>query len=180
MKIITWNVNGIRAVAKKCLLEFIEKEQPDILCVQESKAHLEQVEPKYVEPKGYKSYWSSAKRKGYSGTITYVKVEPANIDRGIGIEKYDDEGRFVVTDHGKFLLYNVYFPNGGSGQERHDFKPRIPPQFIKRERAILAAAPRHDHRRRLRLVRAHSLGSMIAHQSNREPDHDGAARCIVS
>ena len=97
MKIITWNVNGIRAVAKKCLLEFIEREQPDIFCVQESKAHLEQVEPKFREPVGYKSYWSSAKRAGYSGTITYVKTEPSQIDRGIGIEKFDTEGRFVVT-----------------------------------------------------------------------------------
>ncbi len=128
-KIITWNVNGIRAVAKKCLLEFIEREQPDIFCVQESKAHLEQVEPKFREPAGYKSYWSSAKRAGYSGTITYVKSEPSQVDRGIGIEKFDTEGRFVVTDHGAFLLYNVYFPNGGSGRERHDFKQEFLKEF---------------------------------------------------
>ena len=128
MRIITWNVNGIRAVAKKGFLDFLKKANPDILCIQESKAHMEQVGPELIEPKGWKSYWSSAERKGYSGTITYLKGEPNNVAHGIGIKKFDSEGRFVVTDHKDFLLYNVYFPNGGSGEERHNFKQ----EFLKK------------------------------------------------
>lgn len=127
MKIVSWNVNGIRACYKKNLLEFIQKEKPAILCLQETKAHREQVEVG-AKDLGYKySYWSSAKRKGYSGTATFSNDEPKKVELGIGIDSYDSEGRFVVSDHGHFLLYNVYFPNGGSGEERHNFKQ----QFLK-------------------------------------------------
>ncbi|MEK6553597.1 MAG: exodeoxyribonuclease III, partial [Bdellovibrionota bacterium] len=115
MKIITWNVNGIRAVAKKGFLEFIAAEKPDILCLQESKAHKDQVPPEIVNVSGYKSYWSSAKKSGYSGTVTYVRegagLDAIEVQTGIGIDRYDSEGRFVVTDLKDFLLYNVYFPN---------------------------------------------------------------------
>jgi exodeoxyribonuclease-3 len=122
MKIITWNVNGIRASAKKGLLGFVEQERPDILCLQETKAHLEQVEPA-IQSLGYPHfYWSSAIKKGYSGVATFTHRAPTNIQRGWGLEQYDSEGRIVITDHGHFLLYNIYFPNGGSGQVRHEFK----------------------------------------------------------
>lgn len=125
MKIITWNVNGIRAAYKKGLIEFIEREDPDILCLQETKAHPEQCEPILRSPVGRVSFWSSAVRKGYSGVATFVRSEPKSVAYGIGIPEYDSEGRFVITDFGDFLLYNIYFPNGGSGQERHDFKQRF-------------------------------------------------------
>ncbi len=129
MKLISWNVNGIRAAYKKGFVEFIEREDPDYLCLQETKAHPEQCEPILLKPAGRKSYWSSAKRKGYSGTATYVRdipqEEPKKVSHGIGIEEYDSEGRFVVTEHKDFTLYNIYFVNGGSGQERHDFKQRF-------------------------------------------------------
>lgn len=129
MKIVSWNVNGIRACYKKNLLEFIQKESPSILCLQETKAHQEQVE-EGAKTLGYKfSYWSSAKRKGYSGTATFSDEEPKKVELGIGIAAYDSEGRFVVTDHGHFLLYNVYFPNGGSGEERHNFKQKFLKEF---------------------------------------------------
>ncbi len=128
MKIITWNVNGIRAVAKKGFADFIAKLDPDILCLQETKAHPDQVEVELLNPLNRKSYWSSASRRGYSGTATYVKSDvPASY--GIGIKKFDSEGRFVVTEHEDFLLYNVYFPNGGSGDERHDFKQEFLRKF---------------------------------------------------
>jgi exodeoxyribonuclease III len=127
MKIISWNVNGIRAVHKKGFIEFIEREDPDILCVQETKAMPEQCEPVLMTPAGRVSFWSSAKRKGYSGVATFLKRPPLAKSFGIGIEEYDSEGRIVITEHEGFTLYNIYFPNGGSGQVRHDFKQ----QFLK-------------------------------------------------
>lgn len=126
MKIISWNVNGIRAVGKKGFLPFVERESPDILCLQETKAHIDQVELNVRNPGGMEGTWSSAIKKGYSGVATFLKPQgklaPTEILNKIGVEIYDNEGRVVVSDHGKFLLYNIYFPNGGSGQERHDFK----------------------------------------------------------
>lgn len=125
MKIITWNVNGIRAAAKKGLAEFVRHENPDILCLQETKAHLEQVEPA-TQSLGYEHFhWSSAQRKGYSGVATFTRSGPGTFTKGWGQEEYDSEGRIVITDHERFLLYNIYFPNGGSGQERHLFKQRF-------------------------------------------------------
>lgn len=126
MKIISWNVNGIRAVGKKGFLPFVEREAPDVLCLQETKAHFDQVEDAIRVPMGMKSVWSSAVKKGYSGVATFLKPTAAlpalEIVPKIGIEIYDGEGRVVISDHGAFLLYNIYFPNGGSGSERHDFK----------------------------------------------------------
>lgn len=127
MKIVSWNVNGIRACYKKGLTDFVQDYKPDILCLQETKAHIEQVE----EPAkllGYKhSYWSSAVRKGYSGVATFTNQEPLKVEKGIGHEHYDSEGRIVITQFKAFNLYNIYFPNGGSGEERHNFKQ----QFLK-------------------------------------------------
>jgi exodeoxyribonuclease-3 len=122
MKIISWNVNGIRASYKKGLVEFVERESPDVFCVQETKALREQVGPEISEMNNMFSYWSSAERKGYSGTATFVQESLESVEHGIGIKKFDSEGRFVVTDHADFLLYNIYFPNGASGPDRHDYK----------------------------------------------------------
>lgn len=125
MKIVSWNVNGIRAASKKGLLEFIEKEKPDILCLQETKAHLEQVEDA-IRKLGYaEAFWSSAIRKGYSGVATFTNMKPAAVNLGIGYKEYDSEGRIVATQFPKFDLYNIYFPNGGSGEERHLFKQKF-------------------------------------------------------
>ena len=122
MKIITWNVNGIRACAKKGLQDFIKTTRPDIFCIQETKAHIDQVEDA-IKKLGYDfSYWSSAQRKGYSGVATFLHKEPREVKIGWGQNEYDSEGRIVMTDHGAFDLYNIYFPNGGSGDVRHNFK----------------------------------------------------------
>lgn len=129
MKIITWNVNGIRACGKKGLGSFIRKEDPDLLCLQETKAHRDQVEEDLRAPEGRLSFWSSSQRPGYSGVVTFARNQPLAVRQGIGIRKFDSEGRFVVTDHGAFLLYNVYFPNGGSGSERHEFKQEFLVRF---------------------------------------------------
>lgn len=139
MHIITWNVNGVRAIAKKGFFQFLNEEKPDILCLQETKAHPDQVELEIVNPEGYKSYWSPAQRPGYSGTATYTKSDIADVKTGIGIKKFDSEGRFVVTDHDDFLLYNVYFPNGGSGEERHLFKQEFLKKFTEHLQAKIKA-----------------------------------------
>ena len=125
MKIISWNLNGIRAAYKKGLMEFLERESPDIFCVQETKAHPEQVPEELLEPLSMFSYWSSAERKGYSGTATFTKVEPRSVTYGVDHGPYDTEGRFVITEHDDFKLYNIYFPNGARSKERHDFKQKF-------------------------------------------------------
>ena len=125
MKILSWNVNGIRAAYKKGFVEFIEREDPDILGVQETKAFPDQCEPALIKPAERLSYWSSAKRKGYSGVATFVKEKPLSVNHGLGHEAYDSEGRIVITEHPDFTFYNIYFVNGGSGPERHDFKQKF-------------------------------------------------------
>lgn len=127
MKIITWNLNGIRACAKKGFLEFISSQDPDILCVQETKAHEDQLSLDLKQVESYKSIFSSGLRKGYSGVANFTKVRPFRVDRGLGIPRYDLEGRVLRADYGEFLLYNIYFPNGASGKKRHDFKQ----EFLK-------------------------------------------------
>lgn len=122
MKIISWNVNGIRACAKKGLVDFVKQQNADIFCIQETKAQIDQVEDD-IKSLGYKHFvWSSAKRKGYSGVATFSKQEPLKTETHFGFPEYEDEGRTVISDFGSFVLFNIYFPNGGSGDERHQFK----------------------------------------------------------
>lgn len=125
VKIISWNVNGIRACHKKGLQAFVNQQKPDIFCVQETKAHIEQVEEE-ARHLGFPHYfWSSAVRKGYSGVATFVRDTPKEHGIGWGQKEYESEGRILMTDHGAFDLYNIYFPNGGSGEERHQFKQKF-------------------------------------------------------
>ena len=130
MKIVTWNVNGLRACAQKGFIEFLEQEEADIVCLQETKAHPDQIEIELHAPMSYQSYWSTARRKGYSGTVTYTTQKPRHVSRGIGIREFDWEGRFVVTEFEEFKLYNVYFPNGTSREERHLFKQEFLRRFL--------------------------------------------------
>ena len=122
MKLLSWNVNGIRAAVKKGFLEYLEDENPEIICIQETKAHKEQLTSEILEDHGYFPYWHSGQKKGYSGVATFCKEEPLYIQEGIGIKKYDDEGRVLITEHNKFLLYNIYFPNGQKNEERLKYK----------------------------------------------------------
>ena len=121
-KIISWNVNGIRAAVKKGFLDYLNNEKPDILCIQESKAHKDQLSSEILQDHGYYNYWHSGIKKGYSGVATFTKKEPLYIQEGIGIEKYDREGRVLITEHEKFLVYNIYFPNGQKDQVRLKYK----------------------------------------------------------
>jgi len=118
MKLISWNINGIRAAWKKGLLDFVTAEQPDILCVQETKIQLEQLTPELKDVGGYHSYWSMAEKKGYSGVATYTRPEPQAVQTTFGSSALDTEGRFVHTEYPDFHLFNVYFPNSGMGPER--------------------------------------------------------------
>lgn len=125
MKIITWNVNGVRAAYKKGFIEFIEREEPDVLCIQETKASPDQVEPALLRPAGLAGHWSTAVKKGYSGVATFSRAPLEGVMKGIGVAEYDSEGRFVICRRGDLLIYNIYFPNGGSGPERHAFKQKF-------------------------------------------------------
>ena len=122
MKILSWNVNGIRAAVKKGFLQFLDQESPDIICLQETKAHKEQLTSEILEDHGYFTYWHSGERKGYSGVATFCKSKPLYVQEGLGIKKYDKEGRVLITEHNKFLLYNIYFPNGQKNDERLNYK----------------------------------------------------------
>ena len=122
MRLISWNVNGIRAAVKKGFLDYLADEEPDILCIQESKAHKEQLTSEILKDHGYYTFWHSGVKKGYSGVATFSKKEPLFVQEGLGIKKYDDEGRVLITEHDNFLLYNIYFPNGQKDDIRLQYK----------------------------------------------------------
>ena len=130
LKLLSWNVNGIRAAQKKGFLEWLEKESPDILCVQETKAHIEQLSKDLINPNGYKTYWSSGEKKGYSGVATFTKLEPVNTETGFGIKKYDCEGRVLISDYKGFVLLNIYFPNGQRDENRLKYKLGFYDEFL--------------------------------------------------
>ena len=109
MKIISWNVNGIRAVLKKGFLDFMDEHDPDIICIQETKAHKEQVELE-LDKYPYK-YWNSAEKKGYSSTAIFSKHKPINVINDMGIEKHDNEGRIITLEFKDYYLVTVYTPN---------------------------------------------------------------------
>jgi exodeoxyribonuclease-3 len=121
-KIISYNVNGIRAAISKGLIEWIESSAPDILLLQETKAQPDQIPVMEFESLGYKTYWHSAKKKGYSGVGILTKQEPDKVVYGMGNQKYDDEGRFLRADFGDLSIVSVYHPSGSSGDERQEFK----------------------------------------------------------
>ena len=122
MKIISWNVNGIRAIVKKTFFTDLKLLDPDILCIQETKAQPEQLADELINVEGYHSYFSSAVRKGYSGVAIYTKAEPKSIKKGFGIEKFDSEGRILIAEYSEFILFNIYYPNGKAREERLRYK----------------------------------------------------------
>ena len=122
IRLISWNVNGIRAIYKKGFLDWFNEEKADIVCLQETKAQVDQLPKKLVNIPNYTSYFSSAERKGYSGVATYASIEPNEVYSGMGIEKFDIEGRLQRLDFDGFTLLNIYYPNGGMGDERLKYK----------------------------------------------------------
>ncbi len=133
MKIGTFNANGIRAAAKKGFWSWFVKHDIDILCIQETKIQESQINPMEYQLMGYNSYWHSAEKKGYSSVATFTKQKPVKVVKGMGIEKYDREGRVLRTDFDGFSVVNVYIPSGSSGEHRHEFKM----EFLKDFRAYL-------------------------------------------
>lgn len=137
LRLISWNVNGIRAAYKKGLLDWFKKEKPDILCIQETKAHPEQLTEDLLSVDGYKSFFSSAEKKGYSGVVTYSRSEPVGVKNGLGVKKFDSEGRFIITEYKEFFLFNIYFPNGKASKERLDYKMEFYETFLKHLKKLL-------------------------------------------
>jgi exodeoxyribonuclease-3 len=122
MKLISWNVNGLRAVVKKDFLSKIQNMDADVVCIQETKAQDDQVKEALADLQGYQVYSSSAVRKGYSGTAVLTRVAPINVSFGLGIEEHDQEGRVVTVEYADFYLIDVYVPNSGSELARLDYR----------------------------------------------------------
>ena len=120
LKLISWNVNGIRACLNKGFGDFFKTVNADIFCIQETKCQKEQVEG--LEYDGYTSYWNSAEKKGYSGTAVFTKIKPITVTYGIGIEEHDKEGRVITLEFEDFYLVNVYTPNSKRELERLDYR----------------------------------------------------------
>lgn len=131
IRIISWNVNGIRAVYRKGFREWVLEEKPDILCLQETKATRKQFPPAIRSMDGYHTYFSTAERKGYSGVALYTKKEPGKVDKGFEIDEFDVEGRTLIADYGDFVLFNIYFPNGKMSLERLQFKMDFYDAFLE-------------------------------------------------
>ena len=119
MKLISWNVNGIRACLTKGFADFFKEVDADIFCLQETKCQPDQVD---LEFEGYNSYWNSAEKKGYSGTAIFTKHEPINVTYGIGIDEHDKEGRVITLEFEKFYMITIYTPNAKRELERLDYR----------------------------------------------------------
>ena len=117
MKLYSWNVNGIRAIEKKGFLDWLKQCGGDIVAVQETKAHPEQLSAALLNPSDYHAAWSSAEKKGYSGVGTYSRQTPVTSKTGFDDERFDKDGRILISDFERFVFFNIYFPNGGRGPE---------------------------------------------------------------
>lgn len=130
LNLISWNVNGIRAVLKKGFKDFVKEYNPDILCIQETKAHPSQVDKMLDDYEHH--YWNSAEKKGYSGTAVFSKIKPLTVRYDLGIEELDKEGRVITLEFEKFFLVNVYTPNSKRGLARLDYRYETwDPEFLK-------------------------------------------------
>ena len=142
LNIVSWNVNGIRAVQKRGFLEWVRETQPDVLAIQETKVNCDTLPDELRDIAGYESHYSYATtRRGYSGVALYSKSSnavPRSVERTFGASAFDDEGRHLIADFGEFTLANVYFPNGRSSPERLDYKMRYYERFLKFAREAVA------------------------------------------
>lgn len=142
MKVVTYNVNGIRAALKKDWIGWLTSVDPDVVCLQEIKASPDQVpEIQILEDLGYKHYWYPAQKKGYSGTAILTKVEPKNVVYGCGMEDYDFEGRVIRVDFEDVSVMSTYFPSGTTGGIRQDFKYRFLDDFYTYAHQLLEEVP---------------------------------------
>ncbi len=130
MRMLSWNVNGLRAVYKKGSLQQLLQSCPDILCLQETKVREDQLPSDLKSLPGYHCHYSSGDKRGYGGVGLLCRKEPQKIENGLGIEGFDDEGRAIVADFGSFILFNVYFPNGKASRERLSYKLKFYDCFL--------------------------------------------------
>ena len=131
IRALSWNVNGLRAVEKKGFLDWFAQESPDILCLQETKSAENQLSMELRQVPGYHAYFVSGERKGYSGVSLYTKQEPVSVKTGLGIERFDNEGRIIIADYEAFVLFDIYFPNGQSSTERLEYKMDFYDAFLE-------------------------------------------------
>jgi exodeoxyribonuclease-3 len=136
IRLLSWNVNGLRAAYKKGFLDWFNSEQPDIMCLQETKAMKEQLPSELQDVEGYHTHYSSAEKKGYSGVAVYSKEKPLDVKTGIGIEKFDSEGRFLILEYKNFVLFNIYYPNGKARAERLKYKMEFYEAFLDYANAL--------------------------------------------
>jgi len=125
MKIISWNVNGLRSVYKNDFLRWLEESNADIVCLQEIKVQENQLPEELLKPEGYYSYFSSANKKGYSGVAIYTKNKPLRVEKSLGLSRFDQEGRFLRLDYPDFSLLNIYLPHGGRQKENLEYKLKV-------------------------------------------------------
>jgi len=130
-KLISWNVNGIRAAEKKGFLDWLLATDADVVAVQETKANPDQLSPALLDPPGYQAAWCSAEKKGYSGTGTYTRRVPQRVVTGLGEARFDTEGRVLIHEFEPFVFFNIYFPNGGRGAEWVEFKLAFYRRFLE-------------------------------------------------
>jgi exodeoxyribonuclease-3 len=142
MQLVSYNLNGIRSAIEKGLLEWLNASDIDIFCVQETKAHADQIDFTPFEESGYFVSWTQAEKKGYSGVATFSKVKPDQVISGFGVEKYDREGRIIRTDFGSWTVLNCYFPSGTTGDVRQDFKMEFLEDFTAWIKELLKERPR--------------------------------------
>jgi len=131
LRLLSWNVNGVRAAHKKGFLDWLSKESPDVLGIQETKAQPDQLSSDLLKPAGYDASFHWGEKKGYSGVATFSKIAPKRVDRGFDMPKFDNEGRVLTTVFDDFILFNIYFPNGKSRDERLQFKMGFYEGFLK-------------------------------------------------
>ena len=129
MKLISWNVNGLRAVLRKNFLDYLDAEKPDILCLQETKCSPDDVEQLW--PASYATHWNSAEKKGYSGTAIFTKTQPLKVTTGIGVAEHDREGRVLTTEFADFFLVNVYVPNSQRELTRLEYRQQWDRDFLR-------------------------------------------------
>ena len=130
-KLLSWNVNGLRSIKNKGFLEWLPKESPDILCLQETKANPDQLDGDLKEPAGYKTYWNCPERKGYAGVAIFTKEKPTDVRYNFGKADIDLEGRVIIAEYPGYTLFNVYFPNGGAENKRVPYKMDFYNVFLK-------------------------------------------------
>jgi len=131
LRIISWNVNGIRSVNRNGFIKFLKEHSPDILCIQEIKSDKNDIPPELTSSFIYKTYWNSAEKKGYSGTAIFTKEKPIKIEYNLGIERFDKEGRSIMAEYQNFILINLYLPHGGREKENIPYKLDVYSHFLK-------------------------------------------------